>query len=150
MDGGAGEVEDAVARVPELFRSVLRERRSPARRAPEPSPSSPAAAAAAAAAVVTAEPLHSGWTTLSLSLSPQKWVDDAKKGMQDRAKICVLEWAGWCPAWVTNGGKTLYAWWTHGRVHKLVENGVPNRELDLVVFDGAFFFRSLDALDFGD
>ncbi|KAF8340213.1 hypothetical protein F5887DRAFT_862538, partial [Amanita rubescens] len=28
-----------------------------------------------------------------------------------------------------------YEWWTRERVHKLVENGVPNKDLDLVVFD---------------
>ena len=38
----------------------------------------------------------------------------------------IVEWDG-CPAWLKNGIRTLYDWWTLEKVHKVVEN------VDLVV-----------------
>jgi hypothetical protein len=32
-----------------------------------------------------------------------------------------------------------YERWTHERVHKPVENGVPNQDLDLVLYDSSTF-----------
>ena len=59
-------------------------------------------------------------------------MDDIKNGIKGRVAAWAVEWDG-CPAWLKNGTKTLYNWWTLERVHKVVENGVLNRELDLVV-----------------
>ena len=72
-----------------------------------------------------------------------KWVEDFKKGTRDRVKGWIIDWDAWCPAWFKSGTKTSYEWWTRERVHKLVENGVPNKDLDLVVFDSMFFFFPL-------
>jgi hypothetical protein len=69
-----------------------------------------------------------------------KWVESVKKGTIDRVKgWIIIDWDAWCPTWFKNGTKTSYEWWTRERVHKLVENGVPNKDLDLVVFDSTFF-----------
>ena len=65
--------------------------------------------------------------------------EDLQKGTRDRVKGWIIDWDAWCPAWVKSGAKTSYEWWTRERVHKLVENGVPNKDLDLVVFDCALF-----------
>ena len=121
------ESTDEVAKVPELFRSVLRERRSPGRAAPLESLATVATTPRAEADA------HPAWARASLpSLSPKKWVGDVKKGIKDRVTTWVVEWEG-CPAWLKNGTKALYDWWVLERVHKVVENRVLNRELDLVV-----------------
>ena len=115
-------MEEAVAKVPELFRSVLRERRS-ATPAKLDSPLAPAK--------------QSGGGVLGGVFN--KWVEDVQKGTRDRVKGWMIDWDAWCPAWVKSGAKTSYEWWTRERVHKLVENGVPNKDLDLVVFDCTCF-----------
>jgi hypothetical protein len=124
------ESTDEVAKVPELFRSVLRERRFPGRAAPESLATVTTTTRVEAAS-------HPAWARVSLpSLLPKKWMEDVKKGIKGRVTIWIVEWDG-CPAWLKNGTKTLYDLWMLKRVHKVVENGVPNKELDLVVFYSA-------------
>ena len=67
------ESTDEVAKVPELFRSVLRERLSP---------ESFSTVATTPRAEVAA---HPAWARVSLpSLSPKTWMDDIKNGIKDR------------------------------------------------------------------
>jgi hypothetical protein len=75
------ESTDEVAKVPELFRSVLRERRSPGRVAPSESLATVATTTTRVEAVS-----HPAWAKVSLpSLSP-KWVDDIKNRIKGRVK----------------------------------------------------------------
>ncbi|KAF8344846.1 hypothetical protein F5887DRAFT_1200816 [Amanita rubescens] len=95
VEEGTDEVEEVVAKVPELFRSALRSS-TPAKREGAPLPAAAAVKQNGDGGVFN------------------KWVEDFKKATRDRVK-------GWIMRSV--------------RVHKLVENGVPNKDLDLVVFD---------------
>ena len=96
------ESTDEVAKIPGLFRSVLRERQSPGRAAPSESFATVATTPRVKAAA------HPAWARVSLaSLSPKKWMDDIKKGIKDRATTWVVEWEA-CPAWQKNGTKALY------------------------------------------
>ncbi len=143
-------MEEAVAKVPELFRSVLREpelfrsvlreqRSSPAKREGAPLPAAAMKQDGDAAVWMGggAGGLLGGGGVFN------KWVEDFKKGTRNRVKGWIIDWDAWCPAWIKSGAKTSYEWWTRERVHKLVENGVPNKDLDLVVFDSMFLFRFL-------
>ena len=105
------ESMDEVAKVPELFRSRLKERRSPACAVPE-------SLATVATTTRVEAASHPGWVRVSLpSLSPKKWIDDVKNRIKGRVTAWVVEWDG-CPAWLTCGTKTLYDLWTLERVHK--------------------------------
>ena len=89
------ESMDEVAKVPELFRSRLKERRSPGCAAPEPFfffPNSkwkapePLATVAPTTRVEAAS--RPGWVRVSLpSLSPKKWIDDVKNGLKGRDNL---------------------------------------------------------------
>ena len=70
-----------VAKVSELFRSRLKERRSPGRAAPE----SLATVATTTRVEAASRP---GWVRVSLpSLSPKKWIDDVKNGIEGRDNL---------------------------------------------------------------
>ncbi|KAK2467574.1 hypothetical protein APHAL10511_000429 [Amanita phalloides] len=136
VDEGTGEVEEAVSNVPELFRSVLRERRTvrtgsilpgvrqQQQQRGEPDGSGVVVAAGAGAGGV------GGCQTPSVLITG--WVEAKKRAIMDRS-MTWIEQEG-CPGWLKLGVKTFYDWWTRERVHKVVENGLPNWELDLVVF----------------
>ena len=88
------ESMDEVAKVPELFRSRLKERRSPACAVPE-------SLATVATTTRVEAASHPGWVRVSLpSLSPKKWIDDVKNRIKGRVTAWVVEWDG-CPAWLT-------------------------------------------------
>ncbi|KAF8635261.1 hypothetical protein AX15_000484 [Amanita polypyramis BW_CC] len=125
VEEGAGEMEEVVGKVPELFRSVLRERRGGRQSGIGVHQEN---GGGGEGNVVT----KSAGTVVGLS-SVWNAVEETKKRVINR----VNAWVEWdrCPVWIKKAVKTVYDWWTRERLYKRVENGIPNREVDLVVFD---------------
>ncbi|KAK2467570.1 hypothetical protein APHAL10511_000425 [Amanita phalloides] len=128
LDEGTGEVEGAVSKVPELFRSVLRERRTVRTGSILPGVQQQRGETDGSGVVAAGAGGVGGWTPSVLT----GWVEAKKRAIMDRSMMRI-EQEG-CPGWLKLGVKTFYDWWTRERVHKVVENGLPNWELDLVVF----------------